>query len=353
MRPARRHAVASFSPAVAADSRATSRPALRAAGTAAPQRRDDSRWDPPRVDPLVGNIDGYRVGALVGEGSACVVFEAVRETDGATGVIKLLRSSACGDRAQRRALRREAEALRACATEGVPALLGEGTLPDGSPYVVMERVRGESLAQYVGRRGQLDAVAAIGLVQRVAGILGRVHAAGYVHCDLKPDHIFVAAGFGGALDVHLVDFGAAQRIGERSPTPGFVVGTPQYMAPEQAAAVAELDARADVYALGAILYELLSGRPLLSGSNAFTMITRLLSETPPRLALVAPELSLALDRVVGSAIEREREHRCRTALAFAIALVPHARDRADAERRLADGLRPRSARERDRVWVTR
>jgi serine/threonine protein kinase len=251
------------------------------------------------------------------------------------------------------ALRREAEALRACAGEGVPALLGEGTLPDGSPYVAMERVRGESLAQYVGRRGKIEPVAAVTLVQRVAGILGRIHAAGYVHCDLKPDHIFVAAGFGGTLDVHVVDFGAAQRIGERSPTPGFVVGTPQYMAPEQAAAVDDLDARADVYALGAILYELLARRPLLSGSNAFTMIARLLSETPPRLALVAPELSLALDRVVGSAIEREREHRCRTALAFAIALVPHARDRIDAERRLAAALRPRSARERERVAMSR
>jgi len=353
MRPARRHTAPSSSPAIAADSRDTSRSGPRASARAARPRRTESKWDPPRVDPLIGTIDGFRVGALVGEGSACVVFEAVRETDGAIGVIKLLRSAACGDVAQRRALRREAEALRACANEGVPALLGDGTLPDGSPYIAMERVRGESLAHYVGRRGRLDVVAAVSLVQRVAGILGRIHAAGYVHCDLKPDHIFVAAGAAGTLDVHVVDFGAAQRIGERSATPGFVVGTPRYMAPEQAAAVADLDARADVYALGAILYELLSGRPLLSGSNAFAMITRLLSETPPRLALVAPKLSLALDRVVGSAIEREREHRCRTALAFAIALVPHARDRIEAERRLAAALHPRPAPERDRAAAMR
>ncbi len=349
MRPARRHTAVPSSPAMAADGRATSRPARRASGLASRPRRDESRWDSPSADPLVGSLDGFRVGASVGEGSACVVLEAVRETDGAIGVIKLLRSSACRDRAQQRALRREAEALRACAGEGVAALIGEGTLPDGSPYIAMERVPGESLAQYVGRRGQLEPIAAVSLVQRVAGILGRIHAAGYIHCDLKPDHIFVAAGAGGTLDVHVVDFGAAQRIGERSPTPGFVVGTPQYMAPEQAAAVADLDARADVYALGAILYELLSARPLLSRSNAFTMIARLLSETPPRLALVAPELSLALDRVVGSAIERERDHRCRTALAFAIALVPHARERVDAETRLAA---PRSARERDRMALS-
>jgi len=353
MRPARRHTAPSSSPAIAADSRDTSRPGLRASARGARPRRTEPKWDPPRVDPLIGTIDGFRVGALVGEGSACVVFEAVRETDGAIGVIKLLRSAARGDRAQRRALRREAEALRACATEGVPALLGDGTLPDGSPYIAMERVRGESLAHYVGRRGRLDVVAAVSLVQRVAGILGRIHAAGYVHCDLKPDHIFVAAGADGTLDVHVVDFGASQRIGQRSATPGFVVGTPQYMAPEQAAAVADLDARADVYALGAILYELLSGRPLLSGSNAFAMITRLLSETPPRLALVAPKLSLALDRVVGSAIEREREHRCRTALEFAIALVPYARDRIEAERRLAAALHPRPAPERDRAATMR
>ena len=347
MRPLRRHAALSSASPLSAEARPTSRPAARSSGRALAPHTDGSERRGARREALIGaTVDGLRIGDQLGEGSSCLVLEVTRISDGMMGAIKVLRPSARRDREHRAALRREADVLRICVVEGIPALLGEGTLPDGSPYVAMERVRGESLAHFVGRHGKLEPAAAIAVIQRAAAILARVHEAGFMHGDLKPDHIFVSPGKHGSLAVQIVDFGTAQRVGAQNPTPGFVVGTPQYMAPEQAEGVADLDGRADVYALGAILYELLSGRRLMTGSSSLALIARLLVETPPRLALVAPEVSLALDCVVGSAIEREREHRCRTALGLAVALVPHARDRVEAERRFAEALRLEPARRR-------
>src|SRR4051812_35986214 len=155
-------------------------------------------------------LDGlYRLGEPVGTGATGVVLRAWRESDGREVVVKVLKASLAyrADLALR--LRREGEAARAIRHPGIVSCLGEGTLPDGSPYVVFERLHGESLLRLVRRRGPLPVNQAIAVMRRATRVLAAVHTAGYVHRDLKSEHIWLSTERG-ALHVSLIDFGVCQ-----------------------------------------------------------------------------------------------------------------------------------------------
>jgi serine/threonine-protein kinase len=217
----------------------------------------------------------YRVVKRMGSGASGVIYEAVRVSDGVPVAIKLLRAVAAQDAVASDRLRREAEALGLAWHPNVVEVLDHGHLADGTSYLVMELLDGETLGAYLQSRGRLSSYELLPIARQVCDALIAIHAAGVVHRDLKPTNIFLAKPkpdteeppltprslvVGGR--VKLIDFGIArvEWAETRITNMGTPVGTPGYMSPEQESG-GVVDARSDVFAFGAVLYECLMGEP--------------------------------------------------------------------------------------------
>ncbi|WP_437660978.1 serine/threonine-protein kinase [Sorangium sp. So ce1182] len=254
------------------------------------------------VPVALPHFPGYRTLGILGQGGFGIVFEAEPEGGGATVAVKLARAERLGAGGR---LRREVEALLAVGTPHVPAVHAWGTLDDGSPYAVLERVAAPTLAARLALRPAPRAEEAARLGLATLASLEGVHARGYVHCDLKPENIFVD----GAGKATLIDLGIARVVGRRGGVQDddLALGTAEYMAPEQSAGRAELDARADIYAMGVILYELFAGRPPFWGPRAAVLEDHR-SRRPPRLAarIAVPR---AIEEVVHRCLAKDRNER--------------------------------------------
>jgi serine/threonine-protein kinase len=189
----------------------------------------------------------------------------------------------------------------------------------GRPYYVMPYVEGESLRQRLAREGPLPVADAVRIATEVAAALDYAHRHGVVHRDVKPENVLLHDG--SAL---VADFGIALAVatagGGRVTGTGLALGTPPYMAPEQAAAERTVDARTDVYALGAMLYELLAGEPPFTGPSAQAIVARALTDTPRPLTAQRPSVPPHVDAAVRRALEKLPGDRWPTAAAFAAAL---------------------------------
>jgi hypothetical protein len=208
----------------------------------------------------------YRIARRMGSGATGVIYEAVRTSDGLPVAIKLLRAAAAHEAVASDRLRREAEALGLAWHPNVVEVIEHGHLADGTTYLVMELLRGESLASRLHSKGRLTSSELWPIAMQVCEALAAVHAAGVVHRDLKPSNIYLNANRDGSLtheQVKLIDFGIAKVEWEetRITNTGGPLGTPGYMSPEQEAGEAEVDARSDLFAFGAVLYECLVGEP--------------------------------------------------------------------------------------------
>ncbi len=281
-------------------------------------------------------VPGYRVLRPIGQGGMGAVF-AVEPDDlpGATRALKILPGQDAGRRAR---FLREAELL--ARVEGHPALArvhaaGEH---EGQLWLVMELVDGEDLARVVARRGRLPWGEAAELLAGVADGLARVHALGVLHRDIKPANIIAARGEHGVQRAVLVDFGVATAVDlERLTRTGVVVGTPAYLSPE-ACRGGELDARTDVYALGATLFELLTGRLLFEGGSAGELFRAVLHDAPCAPSALAPTVPPAIDDLVLRALAKDRRERPADGGAFAAELR-----RALADPRATGRSRPGAA----------
>jgi serine/threonine-protein kinase len=285
-------------------------------------------------------LDGrYRIGACIGVGGTGVVFEARRLDDGETVVVKTMRPVFAYNADLCRRLRRETEVARAVEHAGIVPVLDEGMLPDGSPYLVMKKLRGESLARLLLRDTMIDDSTTAAITIRVASILHAVHGRAYVHRDVKPEHILFDRTPDGTLDVCLLDFGVCAAPtapeDERNRERGRVYGTPTYVSPEQAMGNPDVDGRADVFGLGIVMFECLSGRVPFTASNVAALLRRIIREDAPRVGLVAPHVSREMDMVVAKCLERVPDQRFPTMRALARSLVPLAGGRLETERRLA------------------
>lgn len=301
-------------------------------------------------DDLAGTVlDGrYHVGRAMGMGGTSVVFEALRLSDDTPVVIKVLRDAFMFNGELVGRLRREAEVARRVSHPGIARVLEEGLLRDGSPYLAMERLDGECVARLLRRTGPMEPRAAAAVAARAAAILHAIHGAGYVHRDVKPEHIVLSRTEDGHLDVRLLDFGVCASsyapAGEREAERGRVYGTPAYCSPEQAKGRPEVDGRADVFGLGICMWEMLAGRAPFIGSNVSNLLRRIIREDAPRVALLRPDLDLRYDSVVARAMARVADDRFGSARAMARALLPLVGDRRRVERELASGLQLRPAR---------
>lgn len=254
-------------------------------------------------------LDGrYRLLRPIGAGSTGVVFAAL-DSQRRERAVKLLNARYADDAELAARLRTEATVSGEVRHPGVVECIDQGVLPDGSPYVVFERIRGESLLGLMRRWGRLSVGETLVIAQRVARILAAVHAAGFVHRDVKPEHIVLCSDTP-QLTVKLLDFGVCRPRGEEPPrrVRFAVYGTPGYASPEQAAAE-PVDGRSDLYGLGATLYELLTGRPALQGGNPAAVLTRTLREDAPPVSRLRPDCPRAVEALVQGLMARDREQR--------------------------------------------
>jgi hypothetical protein len=221
------------------------------------------------------------------------VFQAWDRVKRELVAVKVLLDGRSADRAR---FEREAEALSELRHPGIVQYVAHGETAPGEPYLVMEWLEGEDLASRL-RRGRLSVEESLTLGLRVAETLGAAHSRGIVHRDLKPSNLFLVDG---SVDgIKVLDFGIAWLADTtRMTETGIVLGTPGYMAPEQALTGTDIDTRADVFSLGCVLFECLTGRRAFMGEHVMALLAKILFEEVPRLRDLQPEVPPALEALV-------------------------------------------------------
>jgi eukaryotic-like serine/threonine-protein kinase len=264
---------------------------------------------------LVG--DRFELGAVAGSGGMGAVYRAVDRATGESVAVKVLREVASehGDR-----FGREIRVLAQLRHPGIVRYIADGKTADGMQWLAMEWLDGEPLGHRVRRTG-IAASEAVALVRRVGEALGAAHDRGVVHRDVKPSNLFVVRD--DLARVKLLDFGVARvGDGDRFATrTGVMIGTPGYMAPEQARGDRNVGPRADVFALGCVLFELLTGEHAFVGDNVMAVLAKILLEDAPRVAELRPELPHELDELVARVLAKHPEDRPADGTALAAALA--------------------------------
>lgn len=262
-------------------------------------------------------IGQLRVIDVLGEGGSGVVYRAHHVWLDRACAVKVLRPECISDAQSLDRFYREARLAALTAHQGTVAVNDVGTLPDGRPYLVMELIEGRSLGEILAEEGPLEPHRATRLVREVARALSDLHERGVYHCDVTPANIFVT-GAPYAETVKIGDFGSAQDD-EQPELREIVFGTPLYMAPEQIRG-ARCDARTDLYALGCVFYEMLSGEPPFEGSSAIEVARKHLGSDVPAIRSPFELLPAGVPAIVARLLEKEPARRCQTAAALVEAL---------------------------------
>jgi serine/threonine protein kinase len=268
---------------------------------------------------LIGRVigDRYVVRSLIGEGGMGVVYEAEHLTIGRLVAVKVIHPKRAQDRQAIARLRHEARVAGTLGHPNICAIHDMGRLDDESPYLVMERLHGETLAQRLQREGRLGVEDLTDIGLQVLSALVATHQQGIVHRDLKPDNIFLSRREGMRPIPKLLDFGIskAEDIEDSLLDPGrsTVMGTPYYMAPEQARGDGAFDHRVDLWALGVVLYESLAGFRPFDAKNYNALLVQILTAAPRRLPELNPSVSPDLWRLIERALTKEPGARFQTA----------------------------------------
>src|SRR6266487_594575 len=302
----------------------------------ATEYRDDVRFCPNdgqtlrssgRTQNLVGQVlaDRYHIMKKLGEGGMGQVYLAEHVKMGRRSAIKVMNPSMVHDPDAVARFNREAANASRITHPNVCAVYDFGETPDGMIYLAMEFIEGEPLTDILERDGALEPGRAVQIFQQVADALQAAHDLGIVHRDLKPDNIMISRGKGvrGGDVVKVVDFGIAKAVGgddagQKVTKTGLVVGTPEFMSPEQLSGD-NLDGRSDLYSLALVFYRMLTGGlPFQATSVQETMIKRLTDE-PVKLAEARPDLSFpaGLQPVLDTALARTPMERYQTVTKFA------------------------------------
>jgi serine/threonine-protein kinase len=282
----------------------------------------------PKPTDRVGTIIGqrYKVTSVLGEGGMAFVFLAEDLRDGNRRVaIKMLKRDVAEDPLVLARFEREAVAMQALAHEHIVSPLGYGKSPEGDMCLVMEHLEGETLRSLLKRERQLSPRKVLEIARPLIAGLARAHSLGVVHRDLKPENVM--CGEPGKLRVKILDFGMARLLTGGPNTPltrkGAIFGTPEYMAPEQAMGQ-PVDAAADQYALGVMLFEMLAGGRPFSAKSPLEMLQKHIREAPPKLVEVAPQVLPAMAAVVERTMAKKPADRFPDVTAVATALLAYA-----------------------------
>jgi serine/threonine-protein kinase len=267
------------------------------------------------------NVAGYVIDRKIGAGGCGIVYLARHPLIGKRVAVKVLAPARARDPVQVRRFLLEAQSVNAIGHRNIVDVFAFGLLPDGRTYMVMEFLEGEDLGKMLGRAGRLDPAELAPIVAQLARGLSAAHAKGFVHRDLKPENVFVTTE-DGQLQVKLLDFGLTKLAESAEPTrktrKGTVMGTPQYMSPEQARG-REVDPTADIYSLGVVLYECLTGRLPFDSNSDIDILIRHASEEPAPPSQIAP-LPAGVDRVVLRCLEKDPTRRYASATEVALDL---------------------------------
>ncbi|MGH7270306.1 MAG: serine/threonine-protein kinase [Polyangiaceae bacterium] len=267
----------------------------------------------------------YRLDALIGEGGMGSVWSAMHVGLGQAVAIKLVSRELVRSAEALRRFDAEAKAAAQLRSRHVVQVFDNGTLEDGTPYIAMELLRGESLYTRIHRDGPVTPGEAVEILWQCCKALGRAHAAGIVHRDIKPDNIFLSQSQDDdALCVKILDFGiakfAANPNDQGSTRTGAVLGTPLYMSPEQARGLKTIDHRTDLYSLGLVAYTMLTGNLAFSSDSFGDLLLQICTAPLPSLCAGAPALPPAVDVWFSRACARAPEERFASAQEFADAL---------------------------------
>jgi len=287
--------------------------------------------------------DRYRIVREIGRGGMGAVYEAEHVELEKRVAVKVMLEKYADDADAVARFRREALAAGKIGHKNICDVHHIGQTPDGRLFVVMELLSGQPLGTALHHVGQMPVWRAVSIMRQVLRAIGVAHGKGIVHRDLKPDNVFLVPDEDRRDTVKLLDFGISKMLDgpnevaqTRLTSTGMVMGTPLYMAPEQAMG-AEVDRRADIYACGVMLYELLAGKPPFEGANYTVLIAKVLTSDPPPLGSVRAGLPPSLVAAVHRALDKEPSKRFDTAEAFAAALPP---DRLPSELELAGTIGP-------------
>ncbi len=294
-----------------------------------------STWSPMR-DPRAHTVvdKRYEIVAPLGEGGMGTVYKVRHVTLDRHFAMKVLRRELAKDAGLAGRFMLEARATAAIRHPSVVAINDFGELDDGAPYFVMELLAGETLATYLRARGVIEPRVAASIARQIADGLSAAHGAGVVHRDLKPENVFlvgVAAGNSPSDDLRIVDFGAAKIVGASQLTrPGVVFGTPYYMSPEQASGEA-VDPRSDVYSLGVLLYEMVTGGVPFEADSYMGVLTKHMFEVPTRPSQRRSGVQLdGLEEIVLRCLEKSPDERFVSMNELSVALRGFLTERAPA-----------------------
>ncbi len=285
-----------------------------------------------------GDVVGgkYRIGRLIGDGGMGTVYEAKHEVLGTAVALKFLHPELAKRPGLVARFLREAQVSARIQSPHVTRVTDVEQSPDGSAFIVMELLSGESLQEVLDRERKLAVPRAVDHALQILAGLEAAHALSVVHRDLKPDNVFVSPSHGGPL-LRLLDFGIA-KVRESTEykkgltRPGALMGTPEYMAPEQAFAADQVDHRADLYSVGAMLYEMLSGDRPAYGDDARAIAEAVMAGRVRRLESLAPDVPPGLAEVVHRAMDPVPARRFGSAHEMRQALAPHATELSHAGR---------------------
>ena len=256
----------------------------------------------------------YRMTDMLGKGGFGAVYAAIDEQTGREVALKVLLTD---DRISVARFMQEARVAASLGTEHVVAVHEMGTTETGVTYIVMERLHGRDLGAESGERKHLPVDEAVGLVLQAMLGLAHAHARGIVHRDLKPRNLFLTD----ARIVKVLDFGVA-KTGEAITNAGDVLGTTLYMAPEQLRDSRGVDVRADIWAVGVVIYELLTGRAIYDAANSAVLGVKILTDDPVPLCARDPSLPAELEAVLARCFAKDPAGRYPDLGALAEALRP-------------------------------
>ena len=277
----------------------------------------------------------YIVDGVMAKGGMSTVYAATDVRFSRSVAVKVMSELMLAEPEGLARFRHEARASAQLRTPRVPQIYDIGVLPEGNPYLVMERLDGKDLAQTLMEKKALPIELAVDMILQTCDALAEVHARGMVHRDLKPANLFVTTALDGSPFVKVLDFGISKFLESKRKDaaltrPGHAVGTPEYMAPERLEVGATLDPRADIWSLGVILHEIVTGNSLFAGSNIAVTAMNIRTRDIPRLSTQRPEATNDLDLVLLKCLARNREARYADVGTLAAALAPFGPPRSDA-----------------------
>src|SRR6187551_1505951 len=281
----------------------------------------------------------YEVLKLIGSGGMGYVVSAMHVELGEVVALKFLRPEALQIEELVERFSREARAAAKIRSEHVARVFDVGVLPDGVPFIVMEHLAGQDLADVLQERGPLPIKVAIEYVMQACEALAAAHASGVVHRDIKPENLFLTKHAQGLDFIKILDFGISKVALAPGGKRGFVrtmmpLGSPVYMSPEQIRSSDQVDARTDIWSLGCVLFELLTGTVAFNEPSLMQLSAAILEHDPVPLRELLEDAPVELEDVVLRCLEKDADKRYSNIAELAIALYPFAprRSRISAER---------------------